>query len=111
MATRALIVVLDKNGSGICNIYKHWDGDPQFLGEKLRKFAHSVRLGDGVGSSPTPNYASGMHCFAAQLVSNLKERDGDVYLFPPDNTNLDQAHIYIVSPSGRQINVTHMEAI
>ena len=108
MSTHALIVIshddavtLRMNNS--CNyvtIYVHFDGYPQGLGNDLAEHLTGYRLTHGV-SGDAGKTANGMDCLAAQIVGNLKDMVGNVYL-SLDHDSFDDTpveYLYFISPN------------
>ena len=115
MSTHALIVIshddavtlrMNKRRRGgvpsynYVTIYVHFDGYPQGLGNDLAEHLTGYRLTHGV-SGDAGKTANGMDCLAAQIVGNLKDMVGNVYLSLDhdsfDDTPVD--YLYFISPN------------
>ncbi len=115
MSTHALIVIshddavtlrMNKRRRGgvpsynYVTIYVHFDGYPQGLGNDLAEHLTGYRLTNGV-SGDAGKTANGMDCLAAQIVGNLKDMVGNVYLSLDhdsfDDTPVD--YLYFISPN------------
>ena len=94
MATRG-IVRFAKREEGISfnehpenvevQIYNHYDSYPEGLGVDLAKFMCDFRVVNGLGSDLPDKIANGMGCLAAQLVVDMKDGPGSVYVESPDS--------------------------
>lgn len=83
MGTRSITSVKDENGKKIIEIYQQYDGYPSGVGNQLLKFCNSGTLVNGINYLETNRVFNGMNCFAALLVSELKNGAGGVYLYAP----------------------------
>lgn len=83
MATRASIKISDKDGNFIANIYHHFDGYPEYLGQKLLDIVDGAPIVDGL-SGPFPQF-NGFPDLASSIVFKLKENSGRVYLHTEDD--------------------------
>lgn len=81
MGTRSITVIRNKDGKKIIEMYKHYDGYPDGLGKDLVEFTQSGKIVDGYKMSTEIQF-NGIECFAAQLIANIKDGAGDVYLYP-----------------------------
>lgn len=108
MATRASIKISDKDGNFIANIYHHYDGYPEYLGDKLVKLCkapivNGIRLKPG-GERPKLNEVfNGFGCLVASIVTELKDEPGGVYLYTEDDygqCNEDYLYEIIEHPKG-----------
>jgi len=90
MATRASIKFSDKNGNFIANVYHHYDGYPEYLGQKLVDLT-TAPIVNGLTMKPDGTRPvlgevfNGMGCLVASVVSQLKEQPGMVYLYTEDD--------------------------
>lgn len=85
MATRASIKIIDNVGNFVCNIYHHYDGYPEYLGNKLLKlsygsFTNGIQMKSNGSRPELGEMFNGFGCYVATLVSRLKESPGMVYL-------------------------------
>tara|TARA_B100000287_G_scaffold336199_1_gene321873 strand:+ start:541 stop:999 length:459 start_codon:yes stop_codon:yes gene_type:complete len=108
MSTHALIIISNddadtlrmSNSYDFASIYIHFDGYPQGVGTELAEHLAGYRITHGI-SGDTEKTANGMECLAAQVVSNLKEFVGNVYL-TLHNDSFDDAgvdYLYFISPA------------
>ena len=81
MATRASIKISDSDGNFIANIYHHYDGYPEGLGQKLIDICNSGTLVNGLSAGQGKAF-NGFTDLACSIVFELKEHSGDgrVYL-------------------------------
>ena len=64
-------------------IYNHYDSYPEGLGLNLAKFMRDFRVVNGLGSDLPNKIANGMGCLVAQLIANMKDGPGNVYVEKP----------------------------
>ena len=92
MATRGIIRFAEREEGVSFNehpenvevqIYNHYDSYPEGLGLDLAKFIRDFRVVNGLGSDLPDKIANGMGCLAAQLVANMKDGPGNVYVEKP----------------------------
>jgi len=123
MATRASIIFKDVEGNFLANVYKHYDGYPEYLGEKLLELT-SGKMGNGLTTTKGPNGEiirpvlgvdfAGMGCLVASVIAKLKDQPGDVYLCPEvDYGNCGEDYLYEViennEGTGAVVFVQNME--
>ena len=86
MATRASIKISDCDGNFIANIYHHYDGYPEGLGQKLIDICNSGTLVNGLSAGQGKAF-NGFTDLACSIVFELKEHSGDgrVYLNTEDD--------------------------
>ena len=77
-------------------IYNHYDSYPEGLGLDLAKFMRDFRVVNGLGSDLPNKIANGMGCLVAQLIANMKDGPGNVYVEKPykDRSCID--YVYYV---------------
>ena len=63
--------------------YVHSDGYPEGLGIDLANFMCDFRVVNGLGSDSPDKIANGMGCLAAQLIADMKNGPGNVYVEKP----------------------------
>ena len=102
MATRASIIFKDVEGNFLANVYKHYDGYPEYLGEELLKLT-SGKIVNGLTMKPDGVHHvlgemfNGMGCLVASVIAKLKDQPGDVYLCPEvDYGNCGEDYLYEV---------------
>ena len=64
-------------------IYNHYDSYPEGLGLNLAEFLSDFRVVNGLGSDLPDKVANGMGCLAAQLIADMKNGPGNVYVEKP----------------------------
>ena len=87
MATRAIIRIAERE-EGVTfsehqedyhtQLYHHFDGYPEGLGVTLANYLNDINLVNG--TSGNSHQANGLGCLAAQLVCELKDGPGNVYI-------------------------------
>lgn len=108
MGTRALTVIKESDGREICTIYRQYDGYPGGLGDDLKRILSAGPLVNGIqGSRPCFN---GMGDLAAQVIANLKIKDGkitvgNVYVHPPDTRDCGEEYIYTIYSKDGKIQI------
>jgi hypothetical protein len=107
MGTRGNIIIRQhKTGRIILNIYNHMDSYPSGLGYTLAEFLKNRVLVNGIGFNETRKVSNGIGCMAAELVSELKEDVGSVYIQAPINPLKDpNDYTYLIYPvTQKQVN-------
>lgn len=80
MGARARINVFERNKL-IVSIYRQTDGYPDGLGKEVAEFAGKMEIINGISFGQSAGtHASGMGCFAAQLICHLKDGIGSIYI-------------------------------
>lgn len=80
MGTRSLTVVYDgelKPDNEIVTIYTQYDGYPSGHGKKLKRLVGDKKIVNGLSMNGGDQVANGMSCFAAQLITLLKQNVRD----------------------------------
>ena len=106
MATRALINFVErKDGVSFSEhpgvdkihtqIYHHYDGYPEYLGVRLANFLDGYDVVNGLSTGYQGPVANGMGCLAAQLVSYIKDKPGNVYLQKPQELDWENYEYFI----------------
>ena len=102
MGTRSLTVFKD-NGEEICVMYRQFDGYVEGgLGDELVEFLKGKEIVNGYGSqedTEKPNF-NGMGCLAAQVIANLKNGIGNIYLHPAGTRDCGEEYIYTIEDVG-----------
>ena len=97
MATRATIHIYDKQTHrNIIQIYHHYDGYPEGLGEKLKQYLGNIDKNTNAYPGELHKHFNGVGCFAASLVAYLKDCPGNVYLEPTDDKHGDTEYHYTI---------------
>jgi hypothetical protein len=99
MGTRSLTRILDNDGQRFCSIYRHRDGYPTGHGQTLKNILEGIIIVDGMRSSYR-KIANGIDCLAATLIKELKNGNGDIYLYHPDAQDVGEDFIYTLRPDG-----------
>ena len=103
MATRATIHVAkreegvsfsEKPPYTIVDIYHHWDGYPEGLGVTLASYLDDMKIVNGLGRDDI-QVANGLGCLAAQLVAELKDGPGNVYIEDRGSHGWIDYHYYV----------------
>jgi len=119
MATRASIKFSDNEGNFIANVYHHYDGYPEYLGQKLVDLT-TAPITNGLtmkpdGSRPVLGEVfNGMGCLVASVISQLKGQPGMVYLYTKDDFGqCNEDYLYEViensEGTGAKVFVKNME--
>jgi len=106
MATRASIKISDCDGNFIVNIYHHYDGYPEGLGQKLIDICNSGFIVNGLNAGNGKQF-NGFNDLACSIVFELKEHSGNgrVYLNTEDDYGKcgeDYLYEIIENPAMRQ---------
>ena len=106
MATRASIKISDSDGNFIANIYHHYDGYPEGLGQKLIDICNSGFIVNGLNAGNGKQF-NGFNDLACSIVFELKEHSGNgrVYLNTEDdygNCGEDYLYEIVENPAMRQ---------
>lgn len=91
MSTRAVITIHSEWGDNepMARIYHHYDGYPSYLGMRLLEYLKTGRLVNGLSGDGNLVW-NGMGCLGADLVSELKDGPGGVYLMSPSEDVRDE---------------------
>ncbi len=110
MGTRSLTRIFDEQGNVLACMYRQYDGYPSGHGTELAELLAPLPIVNGLGSRDA-RVANGMDCLAAQVVAYFKMRrydretgwvvsevptPGDIYLYPPDASNVGEEYVYEV---------------
>lgn len=99
MGTRSLTVFVDDEKKEIAVMYRQYDGYPEGHGQELCDILKNRRLVNGYSSIDAQQKAfNGMHCLAAQIVADMKDGIGDIYLDPAGTRDCGEEYIYVVEP-------------
>ena len=106
MATRASIKISDCDGNFIANIYHHYDGYPEGLGQKLIDICNSGFIVNGLNAGNGKQF-NGFNDLACSIVFELKEHSGNgrVYLNTEDDYGKcgeDYLYEIVENPAMRQ---------
>lgn len=108
MGTRSLTKVIEvytnENGKQIknklINMYRQYDGYPSGMGIDLAEFLEGGKLVNGISCNETQRVFNGAGCMAAQLVAEMKEGAGGIYLYPINATDCGQEYEYEILVDG-----------
>lgn len=107
MGTRSTTMIIEKDGekeTPLCKLYIQYDGYESGVGLSIAKFSKDMKILNGFNSQKAGEAANGAGCYAAQLISHLKEnRIGNVYV-----TNLEDSQEYnyeIIVEAGEPITM------
>jgi len=92
-ATIATKVAEEGEGKILVSIYKQFDGYPGGLGEELKDIAGDLEIVNGFGVE-SEEQANGMGCLAAQIIKEMKEGIGGVYIIHPDSEDRGEEYCY-----------------
>lgn len=91
MGTRSTIRVYNSDEECILSTYIQYDGYPTGVGADLAHFCDGMKIINGFNDHNPGEYANGMGCFAAQLVTYFKDDIGGFYIqtFYPQEYNYE----------------------
>lgn len=93
MGTRSLTIVLDEGKENMV-MYGQFDGYPEGHGKALFDKFGNHKIVNGYLDQTSDEYANGMGCLAAQIVSHFKSEIGNFYLYPSGTHNTGEEYIY-----------------
>ena len=96
MGTRSLTVFQKSNGEEIVVMYRQYDGYPTGMGKDLQDFLKGFTIVNGY--SETNKIANGMGCLSAQVIAELKDGCGNIYLYPAGTRDVWEDYIYTLYP-------------
>ena len=112
MGTRSLTYIKSEYNTddNIICMYRQYDGYPEGHGLDLSAFLNNFRVVNGLGVNIPKKTANGMGCLAAQLVAELKDGPGNIYLYPTDSKDCGEEYIYeiFMSPILGQQNIDNV---
>tara|TARA_R100001443_G_scaffold115660_2_gene133942 strand:+ start:119 stop:574 length:456 start_codon:yes stop_codon:yes gene_type:complete len=96
MGTRSLTYIKDEfhTDENVICMYRQYDGYPSGHGLDLAAFLNNFRVVNGLSIDMPKKVANGMSCLAAQLVAELKDGPGNIYLYPPNSKDCGEEFIY-----------------
>ena len=119
MGTRSLTKVIEvytnENGKQVknklINMYRQYDGYPSGMGIDLAEFLESGKVVNGISCNETQRVFNGAGCLAAQLVAEMKDGAGNIYLYPINATDCGQEYEYeiLVDSDTKQITLKCVE--
>jgi len=78
----------------LTTIYRQMDGYPSGMGADLADFLAQGKLVNGISMSEKTLQFNGMGCLAAQVIANLKQGAGGIYIEKPNARNCGEEYIY-----------------
>jgi len=72
------------------------DGYPSGMGNDLKTFLKPFTIVNGIDLADERKIANGMGCLAAQLIKELKDGAGNIYVYPPGSTDCGEEYIYTI---------------
>lgn len=100
MGTRCLVHIKSEglNSPTLVTLYRQYDGYPNGIGRDIQEILGDGKgkILNGFGSQDTPEFFNGMGCLAAWVIKELKERIGNVYIYPPDSEGCGEEYTYII---------------
>ena len=95
----------------IITMYRQYDGYPSGMGMDLANFLTSGKVVNGISPSENERVFNGAGCLAAQLVAEMKDGAGNIYLYPNNATDCGQEYEYeiIVSFDTKEITLKCLE--
>lgn len=94
MGTHALIHIKE-NGKTLVTIYRQYDGYLSGLGLEIQSLLTGSKIVNGYGMGDAiPETFNSMGCLAAYLISKLKTKIGNVYIYPIDSKNCGEEFTY-----------------
>lgn len=111
MGTRSLTVITDiwknkeeKVKKEICVIYRQYDGYLNGHGMELYDKLKGMDIVNGLGiRDENKRVANGMSCLAAQVIKELKDAPGNIYLYPAGERNMGEEFIYYLYPENGKL--------
>lgn len=100
MGTRSLTTIMEEDKK-LTTIYRQFDGYPDGHGLELAEFLDNGRIVNGIPVGGTERLFNGMGCLAAQLIAQLKDGVGNIYVYPADASDCwEEYHYYISNNNG-----------
>ena len=96
MGTRSLTYIKDEfhTDENVICMYRQYDGYPEGHGLDLATFLNNFKVVNGLSMGMPKKVANGMSCLAAQIVAELKEAPGNIYLYPPNSSDCGEEFVY-----------------
>ena len=99
MGTRALLHIKDTNleSPTLVTLYRQFDGYIAGLGSDIARIlnmGHSKVINGIEQGAEMPEYFNGMSCLAAYLIGELKDKIGNVYIYPVNSSNVWEDFTY-----------------
>lgn len=101
MSTNATVKIQEK-GKTLCNLYVHWDGYWDGLGQDIVDILSKGTLVNGLGLKDNLGEKfNGAGCLAATLIAKLKTTPGNIYLTTDETT--DERNHYDLKINGYNV--------
>ena len=99
MGTRSIIHIKDGDliSPTLVSIYRQYDGYPVGMGKNIIEILNggNCKVVNGYGKDDElPHSYNTMGCLAAYLISKLKDKIGNVYVYPIDSQGVGEEYIY-----------------
>ena len=78
----------------LVTIYRQYDGYPSGMGMDLANFLVSGKVVNGINGDTTELVFNGAGCLSAQLIAELKDGPGNVYIYPIDSKDCGEEYVY-----------------
>lgn len=95
MGTRSLTHIKDGEDT-LVTIYRQYDGYPDGMGIELADILKGKTIVNGFSSDDQPAF-NGMGCLAAQVIKELKDGIGNVYIAVPNANNRWEDYVYEIT--------------
>ena len=108
MGTRSLTYIKEEyedNDNTIICMYRQYDGYLIGHGIELAEFLQDFTVVNGYNTLTPARSANGMSCLAAQLVAHFKDGIGNIYLYPPNTSDVGEEFIYTISLTNDEIYI------
>ena len=108
MGTRSLTYIKEEyedNDNTIICMYRQYDGYLIGHGIELAEFLKDFTVVNGYNTLTPARSANGMSCLAAQLVAHFKDGIGNIYLYPPNTSDVGEEFIYTISLTDDEIYI------
>ena len=108
MGTRSLTYIKEEyedNDNTIICMYRQYDGYLIGHGIELAEFLQDFTVVNGYNTLTPARSANGMSCLAAQLVAHFKDGIGNIYLYPPNTSDVGEEFIYTISLTDDEIYI------
>lgn len=106
MGTRSVTRIWNEENEPLVTLYRQYDGYIDGHGLELAKLCSAVIL-NGVGDQEYGKHANGAGCLAAQIVSEIKNKQlGNVYIVPHDTLSEEFNYKVVVQGAGKPVMIT-----
>lgn len=91
MGTHSKTTVFDEDNKPLLSFYRQFDGYFEGHGQQVADWLKDIVIVNGFSGTPPKHAANGMGCLAAQLIAELKEAIGNIYII---NTEGEEEYNY-----------------